>query len=102
MSLNCKPTSHCALNLNPQGGLGGGRGLQQPFARFVHLCHHLLPPPPSFLLLLLLQAMFPEGGLDRLVAQQPYLLMADVDEVVGKMEMCVWLCGGGGGRASSA
>ena len=42
--------------------------------------------------------MFPEGGLDRLVAQQPYLLMADVDEVVGKMEMCVWLCGGGGER----
>ena len=40
--------------------------------------------------------MFPEGGLDRLVAQQPYLLMADVDEVVGKMEMCVWLWGGGG------
>lgn len=33
-----------------------------------------------------LRHMFPEGGVDALVTQQPYLLAEDVDEIVGELE----------------
>lgn len=36
-----------------------------------------------------LHEMFPEGGVDRMVEQQPLLLVEDVDAIVGEIERCV-------------
>jgi hypothetical protein len=64
--------------------------VHQPLLLHAHLTH----PGPAAALLPpqvaeahdKLHAMFPEGGVDQMVEQQPLMLAADVDHTVGELE----------------